>query len=507
MTIPVINDNKGNKYGDFAFFKKGGMGEIYKGKELKTGNEVILKLVVIETPDDESLLKTEFDVSTIFSHKNIASSLHTGRIEIEKTNYLFMIQQYYPNGNLRTKIAKNMPIDECFRIMLDILEGMKIIHSKIVHRDLKPENILLGLDGNLLITDFGLAKYIDEKTRTRSFKGYGTIPYMAPECWTGDTNTISMDIYSLGIIFYEILVGQLPYNATTEIEWRECHLFSTFPSIANCRAGITIKLDQIIQKMANKRPNQRYKNIDEVIVAINDANALNTKEANEAERLAAIGNIALQNKKAQDLKALQETQKKDEWVKFLNYEITELINKFKEKVSSVNERLEDDKISAIEKQYSPGTTSRKLIVTFGKKSMVVSFGDHDEIENNDKYLKERSLKFQRQQYRMIMQSPEDSFLKANKIVLVGLAETSFKIGDSEFGFNLLLKKIDGSNYGEWQLLQFSENITPPKTKFGINLQGFFENFEKIRHSMFHTMTLRELNDNDIITLLEKILIV
>jgi len=173
------------------------MGEIYKGKEITTGKDVILKLVIIESPNEESLLQTEFDVSKKFVHKNIASSLHTGKIEIEGNNYLFMIQQFYSNGNLRSKIVENIPIDNCFNMMLDILTGMKVIHSEIVHRDLKPENILIDSDGSLLITDFGLAKYIDEKTRTRSFKGYGTIPYMSPECWAGDNNTISMDEFTL----------------------------------------------------------------------------------------------------------------------------------------------------------------------------------------------------------------------------------------------------------------------------------------------------------------------
>jgi serine/threonine protein kinase len=216
MTIPEITNADGTKYSHFVFYKKGGMGEIYKGITKKNKEEVILKLIAIDDPSDEELLMREIDVSSALSHPNIVKTLSTGKIEIEGINYLFIVQNYYPAGNLRFFLRKDIPLEKCIAMMLDILSGMKEVHKHIIHRDLKPENILVDSDEKLLITDFGLARYINEKTRTKSFKGSGTIPYMAPECWTGETNTISMDIYSLGILFFEILTGVLPYNARTE---------------------------------------------------------------------------------------------------------------------------------------------------------------------------------------------------------------------------------------------------------------------------------------------------
>lgn len=506
MDIPSINRGNEVRYDSFTFFKKGGMGEIYKGKDVKTGDDIVLKLVLVESPDEEYLLKTEFDVSMKLKHKNIVSSLHSGKIEINENNYLYMIQNYYTNGNLRNVIEENIPIDKCFDMISDILSGMKEIHKSIVHRDLKPENILIDSDGSLLITDFGLAKYIDERTRTRSFKGAGTIPYMSPECWTGDTNTFAMDIYALGIIFYEIITGHLPYNASNENEWKECHLFTPFPSISNYRTGNISKVDQIIQKMTNKRVIQRYKSIDEIITAIEEAKDINKAETDEAERLASLGNIAIQKKKAEELKRLQETKEIEAWTKFLNFEITELFNRFKEKINSINTRLEDSKINITESNVSINSTNRTLKISFGTKSLTVGFLNYDSIEKNNIQLKERSLEFQRQRNGFIMHKPEDSYFVKNNIILIGLAETSFKIVDYEFGYNLILKKIEGSNYGEWSLIQFSENISPPKTSFGINMSRFFDSFEKLNHSMFHTMEVRKFVDADIIALIEKILI-
>jgi serine/threonine protein kinase len=505
MDIPEISDSNGNNYGSFIFFKKGGMGEIYKGYELATKKEVVIKLIHIENPSNERLLQTELDISENLSHKNIVSSLNTGKLEIEENTYLYMIQDYYSKGNLRTIIKEDIPIEDCFSIMSDILSGMKEIHKVVVHRDLKPENILIDSNNSLLITDFGLSKYVDDKTRTQSYKGAGTIPYMAPECWTGDTNTISMDIYSLGIIFFEIVTGHKPYNANTYTEWRECHLFNTFPNISEFRTGSITKINQIIQKMSNKRPNQRYKTIDDIITSINEAKAINITEVNAAEGFAKRGNSIIQSIKTEELKLQQAKEKKAEWISFLNFEINDLLNKFKEKVSAINERLEENKIIIKEKHSLQNfSTSREINISFLSKNIKICFIDHDLIKNNNKDLKEESLNFQRQRFGYTMNTPVDSYFIKNNFVLIGLAETNYKIGDYEFGFNLILQKIEGSNYGEWKLMQFSENTTPPKTKFGIDLFNFFENFGKIHNSMFHHMELRELKDEDILSLIDKI---
>jgi len=286
VNIPEIEAENGEKYSSFIFFKKGGMGEIYKGVDTGTGRDIILKLILIGTTEEKKLLETETKVSEELNHPNIAKTLKTGQIKIDGNFYLYIIQEYYSNGNMRSLIRENIPFDTCLSLMFDILSGMKEIHKVVVHRDIKPENILIGSSGHLLLTDFGLAKYIDEKTRTHSFKGYGTVPYMAPECWTGDENTVAMDIYALGLIFFEIVAGRLPSSAKTDIEWREFHLFTPLPNLASLRPGITVKFNQIIQKMTNKRPSERYKTIDDVLAAVNEAAMINVAETAEAERLA-----------------------------------------------------------------------------------------------------------------------------------------------------------------------------------------------------------------------------
>jgi serine/threonine protein kinase len=440
MTIPIIEDDKGRKYSYFIPFKKGGMGEIYKGYVENSKEEVVIKLVFISDYTEEELLSRELEACKHFSHKNLVKTYHTGRIAIEGGDYLYIIQKYYPNGNLRTLIKENIPIDQCHTMMSDILLGMREMYKSIVHRDIKPENILIDADGHLVITDFGLAKYIDDKTRTKSFKGSGTIPYMAPECWMGDANTIIMDIYSFGIIFYEILTGRHPYKANNELEWRECHIYKPLPDISAHRAGVNTKIKQIIQKMVAKKVSDRYQNCDEILNAMIEASNMQNPDLQDIERLASMGNSAMQQVNVAKLKDEEEEAKKIEWIKLLNYHIMELFNNVTEKVNAINSQFETGKITIQQGSIDITNTRRNLNLSFNRKGVYFKFSNYEDIERFENNYRDNSIKFQRARYGMVLQSPGKTFFSESNFVLVGIAETSFKLGTSEYGFNLLLKK-------------------------------------------------------------------
>lgn len=506
MILTDFENSLGNKYVNFSYFTKGGMGEIYKGTNISTNNAVILKLIAITDTDEEQLLKREIDISLKLSSPNIAKTFASGKSKIENTDYFYIIQDYYTGGNLRSLIKPNIPIDHCFKMMFEILNGMKEAHKSIIHRDLKPENILVDANNQLYITDFGLAKYINEKTKTKSFKGAGTIPYMSPECWTGDNNTISMDIYSLGLIFFEIISGRLPFNAKTESEWRDFHLFTPLPDITNFRDGIPAKLNQIIHKMCNKRISDRYKTVDEIEISLNEALKINKQEMSEIEKLANIGNIAIQQKKATELRIAQENERRNELIKLYNFHISNLLKSFTDKIQAINNSFEEEKISFYENKNNESSTIRNMKISFNRKSININFSNYDSVSSYEKDRKERSRDYQMQKFGMVMQCPTDSFLKLNNIVLVGLAETEHIIIENKFGFNLLFKKDNDSNYGEWYKLFFSKNINPPVTSFGISLSKFFSDYEKFHFDSFHTTTFKKLTDTDISSLIEKILL-
>jgi len=503
MTIPTIKDDKGQKYSRFVPYKKGGMGEIYKGYEENSNKEVVVKLIPVFDTEEQELLLRELEACKHFSHKNIVETYTTGKIVIDGGNYLYIIQKFYPNGNLRSIIRENIPIDKCFAMMSDILSGMQEIHKSIVHRDMKPENILIDSDGHLVITDFGLAKFINEKTHTKTFKGAGTLPYMAPECWKGDTNTIAMDIYSAGIIFFEILTGRHPYNARNETEWKECHAYKPLPDITSFRDGLNTKTKQILQKMAEKNAAKRYQNIDEIIIALTDAGRKYNSDSEDIERLASIGNMVIQQEINANLKAAEEEAKKNEWIKLLNYHITKLFNRVTEKVNEINNRLEMEKIIIKQSSIDEATsTKRQLTLEFNKKGVSFKFANYDGVERYEKKYYDDSIRFQKERYQMPMWSPGKTYLSENNYVLVGIAETSFKIGTSEYGFNLLLKKAPNDAYGEWYKMVFSKNIRPPETDFGLDLSIFFGKYQEFMGHPLYTVKVDILNDEDIVKLLQ-----
>ena len=119
--------------------------------------------------------------------------------------------------------------------MIDIAQGVRAINERLIHRDIKPDNILID-DTHLKIGDFGISKVIDEQTRTMTFKGGQHIFYMAPEGWEGQTNTFKLDVYSVGLVFYEILTLNHPLRQFVPDpndwrDWQKAHLFSACPDI------------------------------------------------------------------------------------------------------------------------------------------------------------------------------------------------------------------------------------------------------------------------------------
>ncbi|GAB3011266.1 hypothetical protein GCM10027284_33200 [Cyclobacterium sediminis] len=239
MKIETLKGPKGDKqYTEIDFYRKGGMGEIYTATDIIEATKKAIKIVPVENNEEHKLLISEFKLATSLNHKNIVTTEFFDEFESKNVKYIYCVMPFNNNGSLRDYLSSQkelIDLDSSIKLMIDLAIGLESAHTKVVHRDLKPENVLLDDNGNLQICDFGLAKLIDAKTRTKSFKGFGTLAYMAPECWMFDSNTKAMDIYSLGIIFYEILTLKQPFTGKTEQEFRDKHLYEPLPNISNIR--------------------------------------------------------------------------------------------------------------------------------------------------------------------------------------------------------------------------------------------------------------------------------
>jgi serine/threonine-protein kinase len=142
--------------------------------------------------------------------------------------------------------------------------GLECLHGKIVHRDLKPENILVAGD-ILKIGDFGLAKFVDEATKTLTFKGSGTPRYMAPEIWRGLHASPAADLYAIGVMLFEAVVGRPPFEAEDTIALRNLHLYEPAPRVRLLNSAVPNMIDDLVKKLLDKDPASRYQTVREVL--------------------------------------------------------------------------------------------------------------------------------------------------------------------------------------------------------------------------------------------------
>lgn len=506
MKIPVIKDTKNNEYNSFVPFLKGGMGLIYKGKCTSTDEDVILKLIEKFHGDDSEKQKREIDISQKLNHKNVVETIDTGSITIEGTDYYYILMKFYSNGSVNVEKTSKMPLSDCYNWMMDILDGMEEIHKIAVHRDLKPQNILIDDDNHLRITDFGIAKYVEDQTKTSTFKGSGTLPYMAPECWRYEKNTPKMDIYALGIIFYQMLTAKLPYNIKsnmTDSDWRSVSLFEPFSSILKVRSDIPVQFDQMLLKMTNKRPDKRYNSVSDIKTVLQEIRGTDKQNIPAyVENIVSMANEAVRTKTEQELKEEKKNTQEKEYISLLRYHILELTKEIKDAVELVNSKLEISKIIVSEKDFTDSTNYR-VSFSFLNSCVDIEFWDYTLIEKYENEQKEINKRNQMRMYSMPFQiwPYQPSFLVTKNISLIGAVKTNFKNGLLKEGFNLLLEKPENVDYGTWYTFQVSKNITPPEPKFGIDKRDFLRVYEQYQASPLHTCKYEEYDVQKIIYLI------
>jgi serine/threonine protein kinase len=268
------------------FLGSGAFGEVYRADERNTNTGAIAaaKLLPLHGIDDEDLvlaLMNEARLATEVSHPNVVGVLFVGE-DSEIGPYVLMeyvagqtLQEFLHN---KASSGDLLPLQAVLDMMLHVAQGACAINKVLVHRDIKPDNILLA-GSRLKITDFGLSKLVAERTRTHTFKGVGPIKYMAPEAWQFQQNTHKIDVYSVGIVFFEMLTLKHPLqNAVsdpTHVEsWRKAHLFSPAPDIRTLRDDVPRPLAQLLSRMVAKRPADRP-DWEEVIQIVSSTGADN----------------------------------------------------------------------------------------------------------------------------------------------------------------------------------------------------------------------------------------
>lgn len=255
---------------------EGGMGVVYKARDTSLNRLVALKFLPSHLIMDESTRKrfvVEAQAASALDHPNICT-IH----EISETpdGQLFICMAYYEGKSLSQKIEKGpIPFDEALNIISHIAQGLQVAHEKnIIHRDIKPGNILITKKGEVKIVDFGLAKLAGVDL-TKSTSSKGTAAYMCPEQIRGQKVDHRSDIWALGIVFYEMLTGHLPFEG----EYPEPMMYAIVneepKSLSHYLKDFPELLQVIIDKLLKKDPAERYQNLSDILV---DLELLATKD-------------------------------------------------------------------------------------------------------------------------------------------------------------------------------------------------------------------------------------
>ena len=239
----------------------GGMGEIYKAEDIKLKRTVALKFLPSSFSSDEESKKRlthEAQAASSLDHPNICTIHEIGETD---DGLLFISMALYDGETLKDRVEKGpIEIDEAIKITLQICEGLEKAHkSEIIHRDIKPANIFITTDGIVKILDFGLAKSKGQTQLTQMGSTVGTVDYMSPEQATGSVIDKRTDIWSLGVMFYEMITGQRPFAA----EYEQAVIYSilnTEPDLSK----LSNDLASIINRSVNKSAEQRYQSAEEM---------------------------------------------------------------------------------------------------------------------------------------------------------------------------------------------------------------------------------------------------
>jgi serine/threonine-protein kinase len=281
------------RYRIVALLGRGGMGEVYRAEDLKLGHVVALKFLPISLQNDAAALAgfhAEVRNARQVSHPNVCRVYDIGEVDGQH----FLTMEYIDGEDLASLLRRigRLPADKALETAHQICAGLAAAHDcGLLHRDLKPANIMLDGRGRVRITDFGLALSSDD-AQGRS-ETAGTPAYMAPEQIGKGEASVRSDIYSLGLVLYELFTGRLPYQATTPIEWRRAHLESSPRTPSSVVKDIDPVVEKAILRCLQKDPAQRPSSVRQAAAAFPGgdplAAALAAGETPSPEMVAASG--------------------------------------------------------------------------------------------------------------------------------------------------------------------------------------------------------------------------
>lgn len=254
------------RYEFVKYLGGGGMSNVYLAKDKILNRDVAVKVINIPPYEKEKAVERferEVQNTTILSHSNVVNVLDVE----EDDNCYYLVMEYIEGPTLKEYLCKEgkLSADEAVEMTLQILKGIAHAHHhRIIHRDIKPQNILMTKNGTLKILDFGIARALSETALTETNHVMGSVQYLSPEQAKGQSTDESSDIYSIGIVLYELLTGHPPFNGETPVSVAIKHIQEELPSIRKERPSIPQSIENVIMKATRKEKSLRYRDTNEM---------------------------------------------------------------------------------------------------------------------------------------------------------------------------------------------------------------------------------------------------
>ena len=259
---------------------RGGMADVYLAKDLiLDGEEVAVKVLRTNYQTDPiavARFQREARAMADLDHPHIVRITDIG----EEDGQQYLAMEYVAGLDLKRYIKEHYPLsnEEAVRIMGQILLAMRLAHTRgIVHRDLKPQNILLTPDGTAKVTDFGIAVAFAETSLTQTNSMLGSVHYLSPEQARGSKATFQSDIYAMGIIFYEMLTGHIPYDGDSAVTIALQHFQKPLPSVIAENPSVPQALENVVIKATAKKLSDRYQSVSEMYMDLSTSLSYNRR--------------------------------------------------------------------------------------------------------------------------------------------------------------------------------------------------------------------------------------
>jgi eukaryotic-like serine/threonine-protein kinase len=261
----------------------GGMSTVYRAFDPTLERWVAIKLMhrdMSTDPDQLERFRREARAVASLNHPHIVTVIDAG----EDDGAPYIVFEYVPGDTLKDRIRNvgRLPVPEAVAYSIEIGRALSCAHShRLVHRDVKPQNVLIDLDGRAKVTDFGIARSMEVQGLTATGRVLGTTDYVSPEQALGHQVTEQSDIYSLGIVLYEMLTGETPFNADTQVAVAMKHVKEPLPDVQRRRPEVSAALAAIVERATAKETRNRYRTVDEMVHDLEQVLAIEAARAGE----------------------------------------------------------------------------------------------------------------------------------------------------------------------------------------------------------------------------------